>query len=722
MAHNIVSRVAKVFRVATPDLYAPLSTGSHAFRLLHLLPGACEDDLSAELYECSMIECRNRYITISYTWGQLNEVPRVPITCNGKTVLIFENLCAALRRLRRPNHVLLIWVDALCINQDDTLERTHQVGLMGEIYSNSQETVIWLGEPGSNEYDGRDFLKADAKPSRIMWNGDERDNPLRDAYFADIERSHLFRVAAVDRPWTENGPDIFGALCLIHSFAEDASHPALNILDKEKVAAMRRYGFGSIWQGLVLAKACVRGSRSSRVWEGLARLMSRPWWQRVWIVQETVLSRRATIHYGMLSAPWSMFTRAAQNYKQQRHALCLDLAGTLQGQDILDQFSDLVLRIEHTRLQNSISSNTATMLSLLWKFRPLEATDKRDKVFALLGLTTNWQGRPPFLPDYSSSAATIFTQTTVGNVRRAASLLPLAGDLEAVLSRKRLQDIPSWVMDWSLPCLPTEIERVTSLHAYDASGSRKGSVRFQPSSQLLEVEAICIDHVVTVGDVSRHTQINDTYAALREWRSLTRTFEKTNAHYPSGGTYEGAFWRTLIADLIHTGTTPATRGSHGVYRRATADDFQALRAWSMWARCISRDSFSRTAIFTQRDLEEGIAAIDHTLKTATASRRFFFTSNGYMGMGPKTTMAGDQVFVFKGSKVPFMVRQDRSVIVEGNNWISLIAGDDCDEHTSPATTQLKTSFQLVGDCFTHGLMDGEAFKQADAQVEKVYLA
>ncbi|KAF7443718.1 HET domain containing protein [Pyrenophora tritici-repentis] len=303
MAHNIVSRVAKVFRVATPDLYTPLNTGSHAFRLLHLLPGAWEDDISAELHECSMIECRNRYITISYTWGQPNEVPRVPIACNGKTVFIFENLCVALRRLRRPNHVLLIWVDALCINQDDTLERAHQVGLMGEIYSNSQETAIWLGEPASNEHDGRDLLKADAKPSRIIWNGDERDKSLRDAYFADTERSHLFGVPAVDRSWTENGPDTFGALCLIHSFAEDASHAALNTLDKEKVAAIRRYGFGSIWQGLVLAKARVRGSRSSRVWEGLARLMSRPWWQRVWIVQETVLSRRATIHYGMLSAP-----------------------------------------------------------------------------------------------------------------------------------------------------------------------------------------------------------------------------------------------------------------------------------------------------------------------------------------------------------------------------------------------------------------------------------
>ncbi|RMZ71666.1 heterokaryon incompatibility -domain-containing [Pyrenophora seminiperda CCB06] len=721
MAHKIVSKVVKVFKAASPELYSPLNTDTHTFRLLHLLPGAWEDDISAELHECSMIQCRDRYITISYTWGQPNEVPRVPITCNGKAVLIYENLCAALRRLRRSNHVLLIWVDALCINQDDTLERTQQVGLMGDIYSNSQETIIWLGEPANNEHEGRGFAKAHANHSRIIWNGDERDKSLRDEYFADIERFHLFGIPAVDQPWTEAGPDIFGAFCLIHSFAEDASRPALNILDKEKVAAMRRYGFGSIWQGLVLAKACVRGSRSSRVWEGLARLMSRPWWQRVWIVQETVLSRRATIHYGMLSAPWSMFTRAASNYKQQRHTLCLDLAGTLQGQDILDQFSDLVLRIEDTRLQNSISSDTATMLSLLWKFRPLEATDKRDKIFALLGLTTNWQGLPPFLPDYSSSAATIFIQTTIGSIRRAGSLLPLAGDLEAVLSRKRLQDIPSYVIDWSLPCLPTEIERVTSLYAYNASGSRKGSVRLQSSTQFLEVEAVNIDHVVTVGDVSRHSQINDTYAALRGWRSLIRSFEKTNDEYPSGGTYEGAFWRTLIADLIHTGTTPATRGSHGVYRRATADDFQALRAWIMWARCISRDSFSRTASFTQRDLEEGISAIDHTLKTATASRRFFLTSNGYMGMGPKTTMVGDQVFVFKGSKVPFMLRQDRSVIIEADSWTTLIEDDASDEQNSTLTAQLKTSFRLIGDCFAYGLMDGEAFEQANATTEKVYL-
>lgn len=146
-----------------------------------------------------------------------------------------------------------------------------------------------------------------------------------------------------------------------------------------------------------------------------------------------------------------MLARAAANYVQQRHMLCLDLAGTLQGQDILDQFSNFVLRIEDTRLHYHARSGSATTLQLLWKFRPLQATDKRDKVFALLGLTTNWQGLPPLLPDYKCSTAITFTNMTINNIRRAVSLSVLAGDLEDVLNRKRESAIPSWVMDWSLP-------------------------------------------------------------------------------------------------------------------------------------------------------------------------------------------------------------------------------------------------------------------------------
>jgi len=405
-----------------------------------------------------------------------------------------------------------------------------------------------------------------------------------------------------------------------------------------------------------------------------------------------------------------MLASAAVNYVQQRHMLCLDLAGTLYGQKTLDQFSNFVLRIEETRLCHESSSENATLLDLLWKFRPLQATDKRDKVFALLGLTTDWQGLPALIADYNNDATTIFTRTTWGNLRRTGSLSVLAGDLEAVLNRKRLEGLPSWVMDWSLPCLPTEIERVDSLHMYNASGNREGPVRYHPENNALELEAVYIDYVSTIGEVSRHTQISDTCAVIKSWKLLTTPFLQNSKPYPTGELYQDVFWRTVVGDLIRTGTASNTRKTKSSYRRATKDDYESYRAWSMWSRCISRDTFSRTASFSQRDLDEGISGVHHALKTATASRRFFLTKSGYMGIGPRTTVVGDKVHVFKGGNVPFIVRKDGLVIADGDGNVS-----------DPSITSVGDSFRLVGDCFVYGLMDGEAFTQASRHAAKIHL-
>ena len=405
-----------------------------------------------------------------------------------------------------------------------------------------------------------------------------------------------------------------------------------------------------------------------------------------------------------------MFASAAINYVQHRHRLCLDLAGTRHEQGILDQFSDFVLRIEETRRCHYSNLNNATLLDLLWKFRPLQATDERDKVFALLGLTTDWQNLPALIPDYSNDAAVTFTQTTWSNLQRAGSLSVLAGDLEAVLNRKRLAGLPSWVMDWSLPCLSTEVERVGSLHMYNASGTHEGSVGYHPVNQALEVEAVYIDRVSTIGEVSRHTQISDTCAVIRTWKLLTKRLEQADIRYPTGELCEDVFWRTLTGDLIRTNTVPNARGMEACYRRATKDDYEAFRAWSMWARCISRDTFSRTASFSQRDLNEGISGIHHALKTATASRRFFLTSAGYMGIGPKTTVEGDSVYVFMGSRVPFIVRGDGPVAAFENGDASTYIG-----------ASVENGSQLIGDCFVYGLMDGEAFTQGSARIGKLNL-
>jgi hypothetical protein len=68
------------------------------------------------------------------------------MTCDGQKVVVGSELYDALRRLRHPKRERLIWIDALCINQQDVKERNTQVGNMREIYRKADHVLIWLGE------------------------------------------------------------------------------------------------------------------------------------------------------------------------------------------------------------------------------------------------------------------------------------------------------------------------------------------------------------------------------------------------------------------------------------------------------------------------------------------------------------------------------------------------------------------------------------------------
>jgi hypothetical protein len=419
-----------------------------------------------------------------------------------------------------------------------------------------------------------------------------------------------------------------------------------------------------------------------------------------------------------------MFANAAIHFAQERHSLCLDLAAASRGYDILNRFSNSVLQIHETRQHHQAVVKDVTLISLLWKFRPLEASDKRDKVYALLGLTTDWQGMPPMSPDYSVDAGMVFIQTAIRNIQRSKSLSVLSGDLDAALGRKRLTNIPSWVMDWALPCLSVETERVESQKMYNASGGRTGEVSVHLRHHILHVQGVHVDDVVAVGGVSRHTQITDTCAVIRQWNLEAMAFEDRRGSYPTGCTYGDAFWRTLLGDLLQTASVVnSSQGKDNAYRKATADDAEAFRAWRMWSRCISRDTLSRTATFTQRDLDEGISSVHYALKTATASRRFFITRSGYMGIGPNTTQPGDRMYVLENSNVPFLVRP-QTIKKRCKGGLSFTAIETTGGGARGLSDRcFKSHFchGLVGDCFAYGLMDGEGFERPGAKVGSLYL-
>lgn len=127
-----------------------LHRGSRCIRLLKLDhdPNNPHAALTGTL---SVVDLRTSpaFTALSYAWGNFS-CPRATITCQGCELDITDNCRDALLALRDQFGGLLIWVDAICINQDDMAEKSHQIQLCGEIYSCSKTVYVWLGKDDDN--------------------------------------------------------------------------------------------------------------------------------------------------------------------------------------------------------------------------------------------------------------------------------------------------------------------------------------------------------------------------------------------------------------------------------------------------------------------------------------------------------------------------------------------------------------------------------------------
>jgi hypothetical protein len=130
-----------------PYAHVKLPMGnSTTIRLLEILPAALEDDtaiISCKLHLASMSD---DYVALSYMWG--TEEGQMAIELNGIRVDVRRNLWDFLHQARidqRTDGTLMLWIDALVIQQNVVSERNHQVALMGSIYTRATSVLIWLG-------------------------------------------------------------------------------------------------------------------------------------------------------------------------------------------------------------------------------------------------------------------------------------------------------------------------------------------------------------------------------------------------------------------------------------------------------------------------------------------------------------------------------------------------------------------------------------------------
>ena len=310
-------------------IYPPLPS-SKSFRLLSVLPAAKHAPIETALTSITVKTTQTVYDALSYVWGTASD--RVDIQCSGKPVSITKSLAEALLHLRSDTDERTLWIDQLCINQEDSAERNQQVTMMGDIYSLARKVVVWLGTSDDETGTVWTLLQKLSElqhfePHEVYGLACKKQQPLQ------TEASGL---STVDYDGRTNAQPRLSSLKDLRDVPEIPTGDAPE-------------------------------------WKAVERFLQRPWFLRMWTYQEVVLSRICIVRCGSYSMTWSDISDS-----------CLAFAyGGFD--DFVDQNQRRVTELQVQRLRSRENKSTS-LRSLLEANRFRSSTEPRDMVYALRGI------------------------------------------------------------------------------------------------------------------------------------------------------------------------------------------------------------------------------------------------------------------------------------------------------------------------------------------------
>jgi hypothetical protein len=188
--------------------YPKIDLQSHEIRILYLLPGNRDDPLRCIL-RAQSLDANHTYEALSYVWGDPLDVR--PIEVNGREKDVTINLFNALRKLRYSQSQRCLWVDALCIDQENDIEKSHQVRLMSKIYSRTIRAILWLSDFCDTANETTNYITCDAARAAFSLiellansphgcvSNDKNKNLIDDGY---VGLSRLLQLPWWHRAWT----------------------------------------------------------------------------------------------------------------------------------------------------------------------------------------------------------------------------------------------------------------------------------------------------------------------------------------------------------------------------------------------------------------------------------------------------------------------------------------------------------------------------------------
>ncbi|KAI1262256.1 HET-domain-containing protein [Xylariaceae sp. FL1019] len=595
--------------------YAPfgLEPNCDEFRVIDLLPG-----LAGQTLECNLLHVGlgspPQYEAVSYVWGDPSD--RKSIGCNGKELKITVGLFIALSQLRLPSKKRRLWVDGICINQDDVDERGRQVRCMKAIYSNAARVLIWLG-PEQHESD------------------------------LGISVAHGLNRAC--RQYKDEGGSLDGI-----SF------------DDERVRRLfSRFRNLSECPGI----------------GAFGKIVERLWFTRVWVVQELALAGDAIVFCGGASIDWEDLMNAitAQDYLNLYHA---------------DHSRNAYAFILQKAREQWRSGVHLSLLSLLFRYRILDSSDPRDKIFGLTALVRDEiSGTEAIQADYTVDTTVLYTDIAKEILRRATVLNILS--VPPRIEGQGPSNLPSWVPDWTsnrlCPCLGLANYSDIDDLDFAASGSSPPQIQFDEAGSALGVQGHRIDRIADIGSVLRSDKLPQTlYRDVRlpqctfhldEWSRVAKLRE--GGLYVTGEPIRDAFIQTLTTGSTSESIT-ALRVQLGILEsNATICrwlSYQPQKFFPSWLVDWGVVMMHAALFFRRSDQ----MTLDFRIHLSSLQdRRVFRTDRGFIGLASAVTEVGDEIVVVKGAKVPLVLR------MKGSKWTS------------------------QGDCYLRGIMDGEAFREEE---------
>lgn len=665
--------------------YTPLQKG-RKIRVLELAPGEGGWPLEVELVNLDLDE-DPEYSALSYVWGSATD--RTKIKCNGCETEVTKNLAEALRHLRHESESRYLWVDALCINQQDVEEKGHQVAMMKDIYAYSKDVLVWLGpdEEGLSTGLFKDIEEVlDSLEGAMEKNYEDLDwvqwlrvgessSPLLDKLFLLFKREYFTRTWVIQEVGLTNRP---------------LAHWGKSVVNFNKIG--------------LIAMACLKYFRLAlsslgylKEFERVANLyqtyLPRPGSQRLYdIIHRTRLNQVTDSRdkvYAFISHPSARKGTGDFPYNNKN----MPSSENMTDEDIKFRTLSVIMAPSQTT----------------WDFASLEHIGDHsprppspDEVKAKKMLHNPGPGmklpryRPGnsfITPDYNLSVVDVYLDFARQMITRTNSLEVLSFVQHNSPLPPTGPGFPSWVPRWDTPTDVSILGGVMCDHF--AAANRRPIITPHPDRGALTVRGFFFDRIeihtipLTREEFTDETKTSPVWTMSETCGVDLLPVPKYPIIYAPGVPMMQdpdrlkAFQKTWTAGRT-AGTNDAPRDGFN-----PGPDFAAYQLDFYKRQYKDQPPFDALLAMAVLEKEAKGGIGERYAKVAGSAchgRSFFTTKAGLFGIGPGIVEPEDSVVILLGADVPFIIREKEKC---GDNF---------------------GGYALIGECYVRGLMTGDVIR------------